>query len=270
MKATPSSRKEQVILRVLCVSVVLFSSPSGARAAGLTVFAAASLTDAFKAIGVVFERTHPRTRVTFDFAASSLLRTQIEQGAPADVFASADMTQMRPLARSGKVRGVVPFVRNQLVVVVPAANPGRILQLADLARPGLRLAITAAQVPIGRYTRQALAKMSAPGALGSEFQRRVLAHVVSQEADVRGLLSKVGLGEVDGAIVYASDAVVAGCKGRSIPIPERYNEVAIYPVAMVAASPHPREASAFVRFLLSLPAQALLKRCGFQPAISHP
>jgi molybdate transport system substrate-binding protein len=246
--------------------VVLFSAPITAQAAGLTVFAAASLTDAFRGIGSAFERGHPGTHVIFDFGASSLLRTQIEQGAPADVFASADRTQMEPLARSGNVRGVTPFARNQLVVVVPAANPGHVRRLQDLARPGLRLVITAEPVPIGHYTREALARMSVPGALGASFERRVLANTISQEPNVRGLVAKVELGEADGAIVYASDAVAAGRKVKVIPIPERYNEIAVYPVAVVAGSPHSSEAAAFVQYLRSRPAQALLRRYGFQPA----
>ena len=123
--------------------------------------------------------------------------------------------------------------------------------------------ITAEQVPIGRYTRQALAKMSAPGALGTDFQRRVQADVISQEANVRGLLAKVILGEADAALVYASDAVAAGKKVVSIPIPARYNEVAVYPIGVVTASQRPGDASAFARFLRSRQAQAILKRCGF-------
>lgn len=244
---------------------VLFLSGAAARGADLTVFAGASLTDAFREIGPMFERANPGTRVRFSFAASSLLRTQIEQGAPADVFASADQEQMQRLAQAGKVREAAPFVRNRLVVVVPSANPGRIRRLADLARPGLRLVITAEQVPIGRYTRRALAKMSAPGALGASFQAKVLRSVVSQETNVRGLLTKVLLGEADAAIVYASDAAAAGRKVRVIPIPDRYNQVPVYPVGVVSGTSHPRQAAAFARFLRSEAARAVLKRHGFQP-----
>jgi molybdate transport system substrate-binding protein len=240
-------------------------SASDARAAGLTVFAAASLTDAFHAIGPAFERAYPGTHVTFDFGASSLLRTQIEQGAPADVFASADRSQMEPLARAAKVRSVMPFARNRLVVIVPAANPGHVRRLEDLARSGLRLVITAEQVPIGHYTRLALAKMSAPAGIGASFQQRMLANVVSQEPNVRGLVAKVELGEADAAIVYASDAMAAGAKVKVIPIPERFNEVAVYPVAVVEGSSHPAEAGSFIQYLRSRPAQALLQQHGFQP-----
>jgi molybdate transport system substrate-binding protein len=230
------------------------------------VFAAASLTDAFKEIGAAFERGHPGTKVSFSFASSSLLRTQIEQGAPADVFASADPEQMEPLVRSAKVRDPAPFARNRLVVVMPAANPGHVRQLRDLARHGLRLVMTAGQVPVGRYTRQVLARMSAPEALGAGFQQQVLANVVSQEANVRALLAKVELGEADAAIVYASDAVAADGKVRMIQIPARFNQIAVYPVGVVAGSAVSQQASAFVQFLRSRPARSILKRYGFQPS----
>jgi molybdate transport system substrate-binding protein len=256
-------RRPWLLALGLALGTVLI--PRGVLAADLTVFAAASLRDAFKAIGSAFERGHPGTKVTFSFAASSLLRTQIEQGAPADVFASADMAQMEPLSRAGKVGDVAPFTRNRLVVVTPAANPGRIQRLQDLARPGLRLLITAEQVPIGRYTRRSLAEMSGARGLGSDFQRKVLANVVSREANVRGLLTKVELGEADAAIVYASDAVSAGQKVKTVAIPARYNEVAVYPVGVVVASAHGNDARAFARYLRSRPAQAILKRHGFQP-----
>lgn len=254
-----------LILCALCASVVLLCAVP-AHAATLTVFAAASLTDAFRGIGAAYERAHPGTRVTFDFGASSLLRVQIEQGAPADVFASADRAQIAPLARKGLVRGVVPLVRNQLVVILPTGNPGHLHRLADLARRGVRLAITAPQVPIGLYTRRALEKMSAPGAMGAGFPQRVLANVVSQEPNVRGLVAKVELGEADAAIVYRSDAVAAGRKVKTLPVPERFNETAVYPVAVVTASPRAREAGAFVQYLRSQPAQAVLQRYGFQSA----
>jgi molybdate transport system substrate-binding protein len=254
-----------MFLRVLPLSLLLLGLGAIAgQSAELTVFAAASLTDAFKAIGGSFEQARRGTKVTFDFGASSLLRTQIEQGAPADLFASADAAQMAPLAREGKVRGAAPFARNRLVVVVPATNPGRIRRLQDLARPGLRLVITAEQVPIGRYTREALAKMSGPGGLGVDFQRKVMANVVSQEANVRSLVTKVELGEADAAIVYASDALAAGRKVKAIAIPDRYNEIAVYPVAVVAGSTHAADAAAFVRFLKSRAGQGILKRYGFQ------
>ena len=131
---------------VLCAA---FFTPL-AHAASLTVFAAASLTDAFKEIGPAFERGRPGAHVGFNFASSSLLRTQIEQGAPCDLFASADWEQMSPLVRTGKVKDAATFVRNRLALVISKDNPAKIRQLGDLARLGLRIVMTAEQVPIGR------------------------------------------------------------------------------------------------------------------------
>jgi molybdate transport system substrate-binding protein len=246
---------------VLCAA---FLSPLS-HAANLKVFAAASLTDAFKEIGPAFERGRPGAHVAFNFASSSLLRTQIEQGAPCDLFASADWEQMSPLVRAGKVRDAATFVRNRLAVVIPKNNPAKIRQLADLARPGLRTVMTAEQVPIGRYTRQALAKMSGPGGFGSDFQQKVISNVVSEEANVRSVLAKVELGEADAAILYASDAVAAGPKVRAIAIPTRFNVTAAYPVGVVGATRNTADAAAFARFLYSRSAGEILKRYGFQP-----
>jgi molybdate transport system substrate-binding protein len=250
----------------------------------LTVFAAASLTEAFQELGTLFERGKPAAKVIFSFAASSLLRTQIEQGAPADLFASADREQMEPLARAGLVQKPLDFARNRLAIVTPAANPGQgerrvrprrgttgrlalaVRRPQDLARAGLRLVITAEVVPVGRYTRQALAKMSAPGAFGSEFQPAVMRNVVSQEPNVRGLLTKVTLGEADAAIVYVTDALAAGDQVRVVPIPVRYNETAVYPVAIVARSPHAAAAARFLALLRSKTGRAILKKRGFEPA----
>jgi molybdate transport system substrate-binding protein len=230
------------------------------------VFAAASLTEAFQELGPLFAKARPAVKVTFSFAASSLLRTQIEQGAPADLFASADREQLEPLARAGLVGRPVDFARNRLVIVTPAANPGKIRRPEDLARPGLRLVITAEQVPIGRYTRQALAKMSAPGAFGPAFQPAVMRNVASQEPNVRGLLAKVTLGEADAAIVYVTDALAGGDQVRAVPIPDRYNEIALYPAAVVARSPHAAAAARFLAFLRSKTGRTILKKHGFQPA----
>jgi molybdate transport system substrate-binding protein len=231
----------------------------------LTVLAAASLTEAFGEIGREFERGQGGVKVTFSFAASSLLRAQIEQGAPADLFASADQAQMEPLVRAGRVRTPVAFARNRLVIVTPVADPGRIRGPRDLARAGLRLVITAEQVPIGRYTREALTKMSAPGAYGSQFYASVRHNVASQEPNVRGLLTKVELGEADAAIVYASDAVAGGKKVRAVPIPTPYNAIAVYPAAPVAGAPREALARRFLSFLRSAKGQAILKKHGFEP-----
>ena len=264
-RRTARAAARGMALALLLLATVL---PAGGRSAGdtLTVFAAASLTKAFREIGQAFEQRSPGVTVTFHFAASSLLRAQIEQGAPADLFASADREQMEPLVSAKRVRSPVAFARNRLVIVVPAANPGQIRRPYDLARPGLRLAMTAAQVPIGRYTRAALEKMSAPGAYGAGFREAVLRSVVSQEANVRGLLARVELGELDAAIVYASDVRAGGRKVKTIAISPQYNVVAVYPAAVIARSPRSALATRFLAFLRSGTGKAVLKKYGFQPA----
>jgi molybdate transport system substrate-binding protein len=238
------------------------AAPAPSRRA-LTVFAAASLTDAFREIGAGFERRHPRTKVHFNFASSALLRTQIEQGAPADLFASADREQMTPLVKAGRLRAPVVFARNRLAIVTPAANPGRIEHPRDLGRPGLRLVITSEQVPIGRYTRAALAKMSDPGAFGPDFRKQVMRNVVSQEPNVRSLLSRVTLGEADAAIVYLSDARAGGTRVRLIPIPGRYNVAAVYPAAIVDGSAQASIGQEFLTYLRSSESRGILKKHGF-------
>lgn len=235
-----------------------------ARSQSLTVFAATSLTDAFREIGAAFERQNPGVKVTFSFAASSLLRTQIEQGAPADLFASADEAQMARLARAGRVQAPVAFARNRLVIVTPAANPGRIGSARDLARPGLRLVITAGVVPIGRYTRAALAKMSR--AYGTGFRDAVMRNVVSQETNVRGLLARVELGEADAAIVYTSDARAGGGKVKTIDLPATVNENALYPAAVITRSGNRALAGRFLAFLRSETGKAILRKHGLYPA----
>jgi molybdate transport system substrate-binding protein len=230
----------------------------------LTVFAASSLTEAFREAGAAFERRERGVRVEFSFASSALLRTQIEQGAPADLVASADWEILRPLVQAGRVRGAVEMARNRLVIITPAANPGRVGEARDLARAGLRLVMTSPEVPIGRYSREALEKMSAANALGSDFRAAVMRNVISQEPNVRVLVSRVVLGEADAAIVYATDARAAGAKVRTVPIPARYNVTAAYPAAVVAASPRAAHAERFLAFVRSRDGRAILRRHGFE------
>ncbi len=229
----------------------------------LTVFAAASLTPAFQALQASFEQENSGWTVRFNFGASSALRTQIEQGAPADVFAAADHAQMRPLAEVGLVRTPVAFARNRLVLVTPGTNPGDVTSPKDLARPGLRVVTTAPAVPIGQYTQQVLEKLSGHPAYPSDFAERVERNVASREANVRAVLAKVELGEADAAVVYESDAKSApGVK--VFPIPEGANVLAEYPIAVVATSPHGPGAEAFIRLVRSPEGHAVLKQHGFR------
>jgi molybdate transport system substrate-binding protein len=237
------------------------------QAGNVNVAAAASLTDAFGELGGLFESQNPGSRVVFNFGPSSGLRTQIEQGAPADVFASADQAQMDLAQANGVITGEPRvFARNALVLVLPRDNPGRLTALDDLARPGLRLVSTAPQVPIGAYTRQMLQTMSQDPTYGADFADRVLANVRSEELDVRALLTKVALGEGDGGVVYATDVTPqVAPEVQVIAIPEVFNVVAAYPIAVVQGARQPALGQRFVDFVLSDAGQAVLARYNFQP-----
>jgi molybdate transport system substrate-binding protein len=237
-----------------------------AGAATLTVLAAASLTDSFQDIGAAFEKANPGVVVTFSFAGSQALRTQIEQGAKADVFASADAKNMDPVKSEDLLAGSPQiFTRNVLTVILPKANPGGLKKLQDLARPGIKLILADASVPVGNYSRQVLDKLSADPAFGSNFKSQVLAQVVSNETDVKAVVSKVSLGEGDAGIVYTTDAQVAGDKLSTIPIPDQFNVIATYPIAVLKSSPYPVLANKFVDFVVGADGQTILEKYGFVP-----
>lgn len=223
------------------------------------------MTEAFQDIGSLYRERNPGDELEFNFAGSQILRTQIEEGAPADVFAAADHVHMDALKGKGLVEPDVVFARNRLVVVTPAENP-EVQRLVDLSRPGMRLVIADGNVPVGRYTTQVLGKMNRSGLYGDDFQKRFLANVVSQETNVRAVLAKVSLGEVDGGVVYATDARTAAEKVRVLEIPERLNVIAEYPVAVVTRSAAKEGAARFVALVRSESGQALLVKRGFEPA----
>jgi len=233
----------------------------------LTVFAAASLTGSFGEIGKDFEAANPGVTVTFNFAGSQVLRTQIEQGAPADVFASADEKNMSTLASENLVASGASqdFATNVLIVILPPNNPANVQTLADLAKPGLKLVLGDPSVPVGNYARQILANMSKDPTYGSDFSTKVLANVVSNETDVKVVVSKVNLGEADAGIVYVTDAS-AQPDLKSISIPNNYNVIAHYPIAALAKAPNAALASAFVAYVQSADGQAVMKKWGFSPA----
>ncbi len=232
----------------------------------LTVFAAASLTDAFTEIAAAFDSDNPGVTTVFNFAGSNQLATQINEGAPADVFASANHTQMDAAVESGRIDADAPtvFVTNRLVVVIPADNPGDIQTLQDLANPGTLIVLAAAEVPVGKYSLEFLDKASADPAFSETFREDVLANVASYEENVRSVLNKVSLGEADAGIVYTSDLVgVEGVSG--LEIPDELNLVAEYPIAILNDSANSEMAAAFVEFVLSDGGRALLAEYGFGP-----
>lgn len=243
-------------------------SPTVPRITGkLTIFAAASLTDAFGELKTALERANPGTTIAYNFGASSTLRTQLAQGAKADLFASADEPQMNGAQRDGTIAGTPStFVENKLVIIVPARDPRGIASPRDLAKPGVKLVLTNAAVPIGNYARQALKKLNGAPDYGADFSQRVLANLVSEETDVRQVVAKVQLGEGDAGIVYSSDVTPAvRDQVKVIPIPDQFNVIARYPIAVVKGTGNDAGARAFIGYLLSPAGQAVLARWGFIP-----
>ena len=232
----------------------------------LTVFAAASLTDAFKEIGSTFEAAHPGVTITLNFAGSQTLSTQLIQGASADVFASANHTEMDKVVAASLVAQGTPqdFLTNILTVILPAANPANVQTLQDLAKPGLKLDLEDKSVPAGGYTLTILDNLSKDPTYGADFKTKVLANVVSYETDVKQVVAKVQLGEADAGIVYISDAIAAPTL-KTITIPSNDNVVAKYPIAALSNASQPDLAAEFISYVLSSDGQAILKKWGFTP-----
>ncbi len=243
--------------------------PPGRPPVTVTVFAAASLTEAFNVIGRRFEADHPGVTVVFHYAGSQQLAAQINQGAPADVFASANAAQMQAAAAAGRLAAPQVFALNRLVVIFPADNPGRLLELKDLAKPGLRIVLAAESVPAGQYALDFLDKAGQAEAWGPAFAAAVRRNVVSYENNVNQVFAKVALGEADAGLVYTTDVQGANAQkvGR-LEIPDALNVIAQYPIAALIDSAHADEARGFVGFVLSPEGQSLLSQSGFLPAAS--
>ncbi|GAB4198329.1 MAG: molybdate ABC transporter substrate-binding protein [Roseiflexaceae bacterium] len=251
---------------LLIITLALPGCGTGQAPNTLYVFAAASLTDAFKEMGALFEAEHPGVTVSFNFGASQQLRGQIEQGARADVFASANTKEMEGAIASGLVAAGSErvFARNRLVVIFPKDNPADIQQLADLARPKLKLVIADTPVPAGQYTLAMLEKMSADPAYGSDFGQRVLANVVSREANIEAVANKVELGEADAAVVYTTNVTRAAAERvGTLMIPDSFNQIATYPIAPLVKAPAPGLAEQWIAFVRSAKGQQVLASYGF-------
>ena len=219
----------------------------------VTVFAASSLTDVFPAID---------SRDTYSFAGSNTLATQITSGAPADVFASANTTIPSMLYAQGLVEKPVDFTRNTLVIVVPKTNPAEINDVYDLTKPGVRIDIANSSVPVGSYTLQILKNMN--------LTAPVLANVVSQETDVRTVLTKIALGQADAGFVYATDAKTVPGQVTVIKLPAWAQPKVTYAMAVVTKSPNQAAAQGFVDEVLSKAGQAKLQYFGFLPLPAAP
>lgn len=230
----------------------------------LTVFAAASLTDAFIEIGAAFDAANPGVTTTFNFGGSQTLRTQIEEGAPVDVFASANAKEMDTLVTGSFVTTDIAqvFLTNKLVVILPADNPAALEKLEDLANPGIKLVLAAEEVPVGKYSRQSFDLMDA--SFGTGFKDKVLANVVSNEDNVKQVVAKIQLGEADAGIVYTSDAIAAPDL-KTIEIPADLNVIAKYPIAPLVNSENTELAAQFIEYVLSAEGQSVLAKWGFAP-----
>lgn len=257
----------------LVLAVAGCAGPAASGASGavpdrleLTVLAAASLRDAMTAIGSTYESARPGVRVTLSFDSSTALRTTIEQGAPADVFASADTTNPQRLVDAGLAAGpVTPFARNRLVIAVADASRARIRDPRDLATPGVRIAAAGPDVPISRYADQAIAALADLPGYPPNYAAAVGANVVTREDNVRAALAKVELGEADAAIVYETDATASSRIAR-VEIPDAANVVATYGAVTIGASRHPDEARAFLAWLGGPDGARVLSTFGFMPA----
>ena len=229
------------------------ASASGAVSGTVTVFAAPSLTESFTKIGKDFEAANPGAQVTFNFAGSSALATQINQGAPADVFASAAPANMKTVTDAANGDGTpTTFVKNQLVIAVPKGNPKGIKGLSDLAKPDIKVALCAEQVPCGAAAKKVLATAN------------VTVKPVTLEQDVKAALSKVKLGEVDAALVYRTDAKAASSDVDGIEFPESASAINEYPIVVLKNAPNQPGAQAFVAYVQSDKGKAVLSAAGFQ------
>jgi len=238
--------RASALVAAIAVACAVAASTAGATISGITVYAAASLTNVFPAID---------SGPTYSFGGSNTLAAQISLGAPADVFASANTTIPATLYAKGLIEKPVNFTRNTLVIVVPKSNPAAIASIYDLTKPGVSVDIAASGVPVGSYTLTILSQMNIKAA--------VLKNVVSQETDVREVLSKVALGQVDAGFVYATDAQTVPGQVTVIKVPAWAQPKVTYAMAVVTKSPHQAGAQQFVNEVLSKAGQAKLASFGF-------
>ncbi|MFC9994434.1 molybdate ABC transporter substrate-binding protein [Nocardia sp. NPDC127526] len=225
---------------------------TGTDAKTVTVFAAASLKQVFTRLGAEYEAAHPGTKVRFSFAGSSDLAAQLNQGAPADVFASADNANMDKVVRTGRITDTpTTFATNTLTIVTPPGNPKNVASLADLSKPGVQLVVCAPQVPCGAATRKVTAAAG------------VTIAPVSEESSVSDVLAKVTSGQADAGLVYVTDAAGAGAKVTTVPFQESMSAVNTYPIAVVADSPDSASAREFLRLVTGPEGRKVLAEAGF-------
>jgi molybdate transport system substrate-binding protein len=245
---------------------------NAAPASEVTVFAAASLTEAFRELGAKLATRRAVTVVKFNFAGSQQLAVQLEQGARADVFASADQRWMDYALEHKLIDGEPRiFASNRLVAIVPTSNPGRIRRLEDLAKRGIKLILGTEAVPVGKYSREVIQNLERVQGFPERYSAKVLSNLVSQEENVKSVVSKVQLGEADVGFVYRSDVTPRVARYLTVlEIPKAANLLASYPIAVVAGSANPDGARAFVDLVLGPEGKAVLSRHGLMPVGATP
>lgn len=245
---------KRLVAALAAAALVPALAGCGSSDTTIKVFAAASLQESFTALAKDFEKDHPGTRVELSFGASNDLTTQIGQGAPADVIATASESTMDQI--SADITGRTDFASNSMEIVVPVADAANIHSLADLAHRGVKLAVCQAQVPCGVVAAKVFANA------------HLTVHPVTEEVDVKSVLTKVVLGEVDAGIVYVSDVKTAGPKVTGIPIPATVNAVTSYPIAVVKDSAQTSLATDFTKLVERAQGQAVLADNGFAPPVT--
>ncbi len=224
---------------------------SGGVTGDITVFAAASLTGTFTTLGKQFEAAHPGTKVTFNFGPSSGLATSINQGAPADVFASASTTNMDQVVSAGNAADPKTFATNSMEIAVPPKNPANVTSVEDLAKSSVKVAVCQSEVPCGVVAAKVFSNAG------------IKVKPVTEEADVKSVLTKVVNDEVDAGVVYVTDVKAAGDTVKGVVIPEKDNATTTYPIATVKASKNGTTADAFMAYVLSADGLAVLQKAGF-------
>jgi len=228
----------------------------------LTIFAASSLNNAFTELAAAYEAQNPKVTIQLNFAGSSQLAAQISEGAPADIFASADSDQMNTAVASQRIdpEQIIPFLTNQLTIIAPLDNPANLMTLNDLAQTETSLILAAPNVPIRTYADQVIGRQT------SDIQQNIYANLVSEEDNVRQIVAKIALGEADAGIVYISDITPdISSQVTTIPLNTTQNVTATYPIARLNDTPNPEEAHAFIQFILSPDGQDILRKWGFAP-----
>ncbi|MDB4897606.1 MAG: modA [Firmicutes bacterium] len=265
-------KRTVIAISLVLITVVLAAcgKTSSAGTAGqgaaepkeVTVFAAAQLTESWTEMKTAFERKNPGVKVTLNFAGSQIIRTQIEQGAPADVFASASLEHMDAVIKQGLATDQKPFSFNSLAVLVPKNNPAQITSLKDLADKHYRLVVGVPEVPIGYYARQVLDNASKE--YGPTYKAKVLANVASLETDTKKVASRVSLGQADVSIAYVTDVTPKMAASVTvIPVPDQFNVLSTNTVTVLTRAPHPTWAKQWVDFVFSDEGQAIMAKYQF-------